>query len=280
MVRNVVIGAAILAATMIGTQARAALIDGWGADTGATAGTVTDDGVSGFSTTAPTGNLAIRALMPSTLTLTNVGDQIVLSGQVALAAGDNGNQSLRLELLNTNGANSGTLSSGVWTGSTATGWLGYMAELPQIASAGGSEVLAHRASPNTGAWFSGTGASNLATKTASTIETGTPPNVAATYNFNLTLTLSAAATITESYTFADTDGSMSIGDSIADPAANEFAYNAVGFLENGSSGGAATWSNMAVNFIPAGTATPEPASAALLGLSSLGLLLRRRRAVA
>jgi hypothetical protein len=230
-----------------------------------------------ISTTAPSGNLAIRALMPSTLTLTNVGDQIVLSGQVALAAGDNGNQSLRLELLNTNGANSGTLSSGVWTGSTATGWLGYMAELPQIATAGGSEVLAHRTSPNTGSWYSGTGASNLATKAASAIETGTPPNVAASYNFNLTLTLSAAGTVTESYSFADTDGSMTIGDSVADAAANEFAYNAVGFLENGSSGGAATWSNINVSLVPA--AAPEPASMGLLGLSSLGLLLRRRRGV-
>jgi hypothetical protein len=175
----------------LGASADAALVSGWGAESNATAGTVTDTtgslGAGTFNTTTPTGNLAPRADLGSTLTLTNIGDQIVLSGQVAMAAGINGNQSFRFGLYNTNGNATGTLTSGVWTGSTPTAWLGYMIEIANLVQNNGNTIIVRRNNPNTGSWFSGTGATTIQSGATASLNNGGD-----TYNFNLSLTLASA----------------------------------------------------------------------------------------
>ena len=246
--------------------ASAALISGWGAETGNANGTITDNGSGNFSTTTPTGNLTPRALLPSTLTLSNVGDQIVFSGQVAAAAGINGNQSFRFWLVNSNGNAKGTLTSGVWNGETITGWLGYGAEVGNLVNNSGNFQIVGRTNPNTGGWFSGTGAYSLLSPA-----TGGTLNAPATYNFNLTLTLASATSINVAYSFADTGGTFSSANSFTDPGnagggnVSTKSFDAIGFLQNTSSGGAMTFSNVDVTFIP----VPEPSTLSLLWMGGI-----------
>jgi hypothetical protein len=259
--------------------AKASLISGWGAESGFANGTVTDTtgtlGAGTFNTTAPTGNLAPRADLPSTLTLTNVGDQIVTSGTVQMlgTTGDNGNQSFRICLVDAPSTSDfGTLSGGVWTGSTPTGWLGYLVEIGNLAAASGTTIIDDHKSPNTSAWLSTSANANTLLSTAVPGPADAAPD---TYNFNLTLTLASASSIGLSYSFTSLNG-VSLSGSVTDTAPLTYSFNAVGFLENTSSGGAADYSNVQVNYIP----VPEPASLGLLGLSSLGLLTRSRRKLA
>jgi hypothetical protein len=91
----------------------------------------------------------------------------------------------------------------------------------------------------------------------------------ATYNFNETIALASATSVTVSYSFADTNNTFSLANSFTDSTVSTLSYNAVGFLENTSSGGAATYSGVDVSYI----AVPEPASLALLSLGGLGLVL-------
>src|SRR4051812_20354273 len=87
----------------VASSAQATLIAGWGAETGFANGTLTDGpGAGTFSTTVPTGNLGARALLPSAISLANVGDGIQLTGTVTLS-GAPGNQQFRFGLFNSNG---------------------------------------------------------------------------------------------------------------------------------------------------------------------------------
>jgi hypothetical protein len=258
--------------------ARAALISGWATEGGTNGGgTVTDGpGAGAFSTSAPTGNLTPRALLPSTLTLTNLGDQITLSGQVAMAGslGINGNDSFRFWLLNSNGNPTGTINAGVWTGDTITGWLGYGVEIGNLNATNGTNVISGRLTGNTGGWFSNTGA-----YTVQSVGNGSHLAAPATYNFNLTLT-KVATGVQVAYTFADTGGNVNISNSAIDTGTGNggvvstTSFNAAGFLENTSSGGAATYSNVDVTYTPF---VPEPAMLSLIAASGCALLSARRR---
>ncbi len=257
----------------IPTICHATLVSGWGAETGFANGTVTDDtgtlGAGNFHTTTPTGNLAPRALLPGTLSLTNVGDKIVLSGRVAMAGAINGNQSFRFGLYNSNGNNTGTLGVGVWTGATPTGWLGYMAEIANLSNASGNNIRVRRNNPNTGNWFSGTGATTIQSDASALL------NAAATYNFNLTLTRAGATSINVAYSFADTGSIISLSNSFLDSTVSTTSYNAVGFLQNTSSGGAATFANVDVTFT---AAVPEVSAFACCAIAAvIGRMLTTRR---
>ena len=279
-------GLGFLFAILLGTvtTARAALISGWATEGGANgSGTVTDGpGAGAFSTSAPTGNLTPRALLPSTLTLTNPGDQISFSGQVSMAGslGINGNDSFRFWLLNSNGNPTGTISSGVWTGDTNTGWLGYGVEIGNLNATNGNNIINGRVTGNTGGWFSNTGAYAV-----QNVGNGSHLAAPATYNFNMTLTLVATG-INVAYTFGDTGGNVNLNNSAIDTGLNNTgnpnhvttaSFNAVGFLQNTSSGGAATFSNVDVTYTPF---VPEPAMLSLVAATGGALLgLRRRRNV-
>ncbi|HEY1686729.1 MAG TPA: hypothetical protein VGG19_18355 [Tepidisphaeraceae bacterium] len=256
-----ILGLVLLTLCEFAPLAKASLISGWGAESDATEGTVTDTtgtlGAGTFNTSTPTGNLAPRANLPSRLTLTNVGDQIVLSGTVAFASGVDGNHSFRICLLDApNSADSGTLSSGVWNGSTPTEWLGYVIEFGDFVNRSGTTLIYRHDSGNSSDWFD--------TSANATIINDQPNDLgdggADTFSFNLTLTLTSASKIGISYSFAShVIGANNLGGGVGDASPATFSFNAIGFLENTTSGGAATYSNVNVTYIP----VPEPINLAM-----------------
>ena len=271
-----VFGAAVAAALLAATvqTASASPVTGWGTEAGFQNGSPvsTDDGLGDFSLTGAnlTGNDAPRALF-STLSLA-VGDTLTFSGSLTFTAGSIGNQQFRFGIYNSNGANTGTLSSGLWSGATPTGWLGYMVE--PGTSSGNSTILVERNTPNTGNWLSGTGAT-----TDQSISSTAAMNFG-TYNFNLTLTLASASELDISYFFDQTSGgTYATSGSYADMTPSVTSFNAVGFLMNANVGGGVTpftFNNVGVTLTPA----PEPATLSMIGmgLGALCLMLRRRGA--
>jgi hypothetical protein len=200
-----------------------------------------------------------------------VGDTITFSGLLTFTAGSDGNQQFRFGIYNSNGANTGTLGGGTWSGATPTGWLGYMVEPGSYG--GNTTQLVERNNPNTGNWFSGTGA------TTDQQITGTGGANAGTYAFNLTLTLASASEMDISYFFDQTSGgTYATGGSYADMTPSVTSFNAVGFLMNASVGGGTT--PFTFNDVDVTLASvPEPATLSMIGLGLGALLMVRRRGV-
>jgi hypothetical protein len=256
-------------------------VTGWGYDQGATAGsasTVTDEGGGSFTATAPTGSSAIRADI-TPIDFSVAGESVELSGAVTFDGTQTfGNQQFRFGLFNNNSQPLGTLTSGVWSGDTASSWLGYMVEAGNGGTPNTSQVVG-RSGTGSGNWDSGTGATAVGGTTSSSgsyVEPGT-----GIFSFNLTLTRLSSTSVGLSYNIFQTGGtgatdtymaSGSFTDTTTGSAAAFNSIDAVGFLLTGSSGGGASFSNVEL-ISPA----PEPSTFALAGVGLLGLISNRYR---
>ncbi len=265
--RTWVFALAIAAAAVAGGRSQAALITGWGLETGQANATLTEGSAGSFSTTVPTGNAAPRALLASPISLTSVGSGAVMTGKVTMSNAP-GNQQFRFGIWDTNGKTTGTLSSGVWVGADPNVWLGYMT---QVGGGGGNDDTKGRTT--TGAWLSNTGAYSIGT----TPGTGTSPPAATVYDFLLRVTRTSATTVQVDYSFVGGGGSVNRSGTFNDDTATTnhqsaglVKIDAVGFLLNGSTG-SGTFTDVDVRPIP------EPTALALVGAALAPAAMLRRR---
>lgn len=263
------VGAVAVLTASLSRPVAAATVSGWGLETGFAAATLTEGAAGAFSTTAPTNNAAPRALI-SPIDFSDPGDVVEFTGQVTLSPpGANiGNQQFRIGLWDTNGANTGTLSGGVWNSANANGWLGYMV---QVGVSGGQDSLKGRTDPNSAAWLSNTG-----TYVVNNTNVSDSP-AAGTYDFTMTLTRNTSSEVSIAYTLAGGNSINRVSGLLTDTNAAASALttiDAVGFLLNTNTG-AGSFTNLQVS------AVPEPGSVALLvGAGIAGMTVRRRRVAA
>ena len=107
-------GLAVVLGSAIVQTASATPVTGWGVESGYPGNVVTsEDGVGGFtmSNTVAGSGAPPRALFP-TISLTNVGDAITLSGTYTFSSGQNYNEQFRFGLFNTAGLATGLFNSG------------------------------------------------------------------------------------------------------------------------------------------------------------------------
>ena len=254
---------ALIAVAVLATAGNAALVTGWGLETGATSATLTEGAAGSFTTTTPTGNASPRALFPA-IDFSAVGSSVRLSG-FATFANALGNIQFRYGLYDTNGVSTGTLDSGVWTGATSSGWKGYFGT---PGNSGGADNVTGL---NGGAWFSGLGGNYIVGSAAATSDAAA--NVE--YEFSLTLTRLSATAVNIDYTFVggDENRSGSFVDEVGVTDGNSTSLttlNAVGFLTNANTG-SGQFRDVRVDVIP------EPATLALAGLAVIVASVRRRR---
>jgi hypothetical protein len=254
---------ALLAFVIAAASGEAALISGWGLETGAANATLTEGAAGSFSTTTPTGNASPRALFPQ-IPFTDVGASVRLTG-FARFANALGNIQFRFGLYDTNGVNTGTLGSGVWTGATSSGYKGYYGTPGNTGGANNVTGL------NGGAWFSGLGGNYIVGSAGST--TTAAANIE--YEFGLTLTRLSATSIQIDYSFVggteNRSGSFVDQVGVTNGASTSLSkINAVGFLTNPNTG-AGQFRDIRVDAIP------EPASLVLIGFVMITATARRRR---
>ncbi len=244
-------GLAVVLGSAIVQTASATPVTGWGVESGYPGNVVTsEDGVGGFtmSNTVAGSGAPPRALFP-TISLTNVGDAITLSGTYTFSSGQNYNEQFRFGIFNSNGNNTGSLSGGTWSGAYASNWLGYVVQ--PGATTGGADLLKRRDTGNAGAWFSNAGSTAINSQTdEQTCSFGT-------YEFNLTVTLVGPLDINLVYSFNQIDGgTYTMVGTVEDTSPNNTNFNATGFLINASSGGPPlTFSNVTVTYMPISAST-------------------------
>jgi hypothetical protein len=250
--------------TVLGTASRGAAITNWVIDQGTpiTMGLDTSSPTIGDNSPDNADMVIFHAVFP-TITLTNHGDAIRLTGSVTLfgiTSSDTGtNQQLRFGLFDNLGA------PGV------NGWLGYFVANSTAVNAG---VIRQRNAGNPDLFISNTGSTIVASTT-------NPPNSKSggiiandTYNFLLQITrdgnnfdISGSLSGGPGGNFFD---SFTINDLL--PAATEtYIFNSAGFLlGNAMNVDQAQYNNIEVIFVP------EPSSCALLVFGSVLFAHRRR----
>jgi hypothetical protein len=254
-----------LVAGLIDVQVQAALISGWGLETGGQNAVLTEGIPGSFSTTTPTGDARVRASLPSSISF-NIGDQILLSGVVTLQNSP-GNQQFRWGLFDSTGHATGTLSGGLWSGSDPLGWRGYLTRLGGTAT-GQDQVVGRDTTAN--GWHATAGGYIVGVNNVTSSVPALTP-----YNFNLLLTRTGATTVQTDYSFVG--GTVSRNGSFVDSggvSSSVASFNAVGFLLNANTG-SGTFTDVSV------TVVPEPASIATAGLC-LGIVFaayRRRGSI-
>lgn len=240
-------------------SANAALLTSWTQSSGSNgSGLNTASPVLGNGSLDSGDNQTIYAVLPTSYTLTNVGDSIKLSGGVTFLnlATPQADQ-FRFGLYNVNG------QTGV------NGWLGYMASNSGTSTGPTYSRLWERSNPNTGSFGSGSGATAVANVNA------TPGNTSfasGTYTFSLTLTRVATG-LEVGWTLIGTNVNSTVSGTFLDTTPQTYTYNRVGFFTGGGlNADQVSFSNVDL------TVVPEPG---VVGLVAAGLtfcfILRRRR---
>jgi len=250
---------AVLAVGLSALSANAALLTSWTQSSGSNgSGLNTASPVLGNGSLDSGDNQTIYAVLPTSYTLTNVGDSIKLSGGVTFLnlATPQADQ-FRFGLYNVNG------QTGV------NGWLGYMASNSGTSTGPTYSRLQERNNPNIGSFGSGSGATAVANVNA------TPGNTSfasGTYTFSLTLTRVATG-LEVGWTLIGTNVNSTVSGTFLDTTPQTYTYNRVGFFTGGGlNSDQVSFSNVDL------TVVPEPG---VLGLVVAGLafcfILRRRR---
>lgn len=261
--------------------AQTQIVTGWGVEGDASGGSAVqliDDGLGDFTivtngtgTGLESGNLEMRALLATPVTLTNIGDTITLSGTMTFTNGNIGGQVLRVFIGSTNGNNVGTLSNGKWSTANETNWLGYIVDY----GAGGTPTVAGRAGGTLKDWDSTSGdyytlGGQNSKQTGSVVLPSAPSAPAGTYYMTLSAELASSNFIVVSYsltnaagTYADIytitnpgvlydDGDLSAGVGLGRAqTVSTTTFNAVGFFQNASLGGGVPpfgYSNIVVSY--------------------------------
>jgi hypothetical protein len=182
-----------------------------------------------------------------------------------------GNVQLRFGLFNTSNVG------------TSTGWLGYMAELP---NANAGVIQADTAT--TGNWAAGAGGTGLTVTNGTAGTTTAAGSTLAPYNFSLTITETAPNTQSVQASFISNDGTSFIWNGSATDswtgtaaanstvASENSTYNAIGIFDGTTGMGSSPEVDLSNVMVTTAT-TPEPASLGLLGVVAAGMLLRKRR---
>jgi hypothetical protein len=190
-----------------------------------------------------------------TITLTNIGDALTLSGSFTIIGGVLGQeQAIRFGLFDNNGS------------TTAMNWRGYLGT--NRTAANNASSIFERANQTSGDFLGTTsGGAFLASTTGSS--TGTPP-VSGTFSFSETITKTATG-VTMSFSLSELGGfSWTATNTDTTPNGGvSIEYDRVGIGFSGTySADQAVFSNI--------TVVPEPSAALLGGLGMLALLRRRR----
>lgn len=236
--------------------APAATIDTWTKSTGTYVSNLNTNSPVIGNGTAGSANVTLISGSIGSYTLTSVGDNLTLTGNVTFTGlGGTLAHGFRWGLFNLNGS------------STVNGWLGYVTQNSSGTSPGD---LYERDAGNSGSWWSTTGA----TKDASATESSNATLLDGSYVLSLSLTLSAPNTISVAWSLMGTNVSYSLSGSYMDASPQTLTFTTVGIGNAGLTASEIDFSNMSVVY----NAVPEP-SISLLGLLGLGGLCcwRRRR---
>lgn len=199
--------------------------------------------------------------MPTSHTLSTVGDSITLSGGVAFTNLNTPDaDQFRFGLYDANGQ------------SGATGWLGYFASNSGASAGPTYSRLWERGNPNTGSFGSGTGATVIGNVNASPSNTSF---VSGTYTFSLTYTRTATG-LDITWTLIGADVTYSVSKTVSDTTPQTYTFNRVGFFTGGTlDADQVSFSNIDVTYT---SAIPEPSTFALAlgGIACMMAVVRRR----